>query len=265
MTSGAQLLDANGRNFRVVASAACLLATFASFGLAFASETAAKKTHSTVVLPHRSAGKLTQRMLQTPPLRSDLQSTMLAKSTIFTGCWRPPPLQKPGKRVVMLGLDRAGTTTVMFQWVLGRAIRTLPTIGCDLRIKDYKHFTFYFVDAGGLEPNRPIWEACYANFTEGLIYVVDSSDPYRLAEAKEELYKVLNSSQTQNVPLLVFANKQDKKNHMTTEQITDNLELSKVDNRPWLVQSANATECQGLWEGLDWLEAILAKRDGLQD
>ena len=44
----------------------------------------------------------------------------------------------------------------------------------------------------------------------GVIFVVDSADKERLHEAKEELYNIIKSHEiSPNVPVLVFANKQD--------------------------------------------------------
>ena len=45
----------------------------------------------------------------------------------------------------------------------------------------------------------------------GLIFVVDSNDRERVAEAKEELSRMLNEDELRDAILLVFANKQVKK------------------------------------------------------
>jgi GTPase SAR1 family protein len=61
-------------------------------------------------------------------------------------------------------------------------------------------------DIGGQKAIRPYWKNYYDN-TDGLVYVVDSSDEERLAECSEELQSLLVEEALVNVPLLVFANK----------------------------------------------------------
>lgn len=63
-------------------------------------------------------------------------------------------------------------------------------------------------DIGGQREIRPYWKNYYDN-TDGLIYVVDSSDDLRLEECTNELFDLLKEEALAKVPLLVFANKQD--------------------------------------------------------
>ena len=61
-------------------------------------------------------------------------------------------------------------------------------------------------DIGGQKAIRPYWKNYYEN-TDGLVYVVDSSDEERLNECTEELNALLAEENLASVPLLVFANK----------------------------------------------------------
>ena len=63
-------------------------------------------------------------------------------------------------------------------------------------------------DIGGQKAIRPYWKNYYEN-TDGLVYVVDSSDEVRLKECSEELQSLMAEENLQKVPMLVFANKQD--------------------------------------------------------
>ncbi len=45
--------------------------------------------------------------------------------------------------------------------------------------------------------------------TQGLVFVVDSSDHARIEEAKTELHRILNDLEMSDCLLPVFANKQD--------------------------------------------------------
>ena len=88
---------------------------------------------------------------------------------------------------------------------------------------------------------------------------MDSNDTTRLKEAKDELWKVLESPELSNAILLVFANKQDLPNAMSSDEISNALELHQIGSHAWHVQPATATEGRGLEDGFDWLaEKILA-------
>jgi len=54
---------------------------------------------------------------------------------------------------------------------------------------------------------RGLWRHYFLN-TQAIIFVVDSNDGSRLKEARDELWKVLESPELANAVLLVFANKQ---------------------------------------------------------
>ena len=63
-------------------------------------------------------------------------------------------------------------------------------------------------DIGGQKAIRPYWKNYYEN-TDGMVFVVDSSDEVRLNECVEELQSLLVEEGLMKVPLLVYANKQD--------------------------------------------------------
>ena len=73
-------------------------------------------------------------------------------------------------------------------------------------------------DIGGQKAIRPYWKNYYDN-TDGLVYVVDSSDDKRLSECTEELQSLLAEESLVNVPLLVFANKQDLQFALDAEEV----------------------------------------------
>jgi signal recognition particle receptor subunit beta len=88
--------------------------------------------------------------------------------------------------------------------------------------------------------------------------VVDSNDVTRLKEAKDELWKVLESPELSNAILLVFANKQDLPNALSSGEVSNALELNQIASHPWHVQPATATDGSGLEEGFDWLADKIA-------
>ncbi|KAG5223773.1 ADP-ribosylation factor [Salix suchowensis] len=111
-------------------------------------------------------------------------------------------------RVVMLGLDAAGKTTILYKLHIGEVLSTVPTIGFNVEKVQYKNVVFTVWDVGGQEKLRPLWRH-YFNNTDGLIYVVDSLDRERIGKAKEEFQTIIRDPFMLNSVILVFANKQD--------------------------------------------------------
>ena len=89
--------------------------------------------------------------------------------------------------------------------------------------------------------------------TQALIYVFDSTDHERISVAYDNLQELLREDKLKYWPVLVFANKQDKPNAMSADEVTDKLGLQNLRNRAWHVQATCATSGEGLYEGLDWL------------
>lgn len=56
-----------------------------------------------------------------------------------------------------------------------------------------------------------------------------------------------------NVPLLVFANKQDLVGAASADEIAETLNLVGLRDRPWQIQACSAKEASGLKEGMEWL------------
>ena len=163
-------------------------------------------------------------------------------------------------RVVMLGLDAAGKTTILYKLHIGEILSTVPTIGFNVEKVQYKNVQFTVWDVGGQEKLRPLWRH-YFNNTDGLIYVVDSFDKERIARAAQEFGAIVNDPLMQNAAVLVFANKQDMANAMPPAQVAEHLGLLKMRNRRWHCQSAVAIKGEGLYEGLDWLSSTLKSMD----
>ncbi|KAF5855214.1 hypothetical protein ETB97_009659 [Aspergillus alliaceus] len=177
-------------------------------------------------------------------------------------------------RILMVGLDAAGKTTILYKLKLGEIVTTIPTIGqspsstsgssstswlgFNVETVEYKNIQFTVWDVGGQDKIRPLWRHYFQN-TQGIIFVVDSNDRDRIVEAREELQRMLNEDELRDALLLVFANKQDLPNAMSPAEITQQLGLQSLTRRPWYIQSTCATTGDGLYEGLEWLADALRK------
>merc|ERR1712038_1876605 len=166
---------------------------------------------------------------------------------------------KTEMRILMVGLDAAGKTTILYKLKLGEVVTTIPTIGFNDETVEYKNISFTVWDVGGQDKIRPLWRHYYQG-TQGLIFVVDSNDRDRAEDAREELMKMLNEDEMRDAALLVFANKQDLPNAMAAAEVTEKLSLHNMRNRQWFIQSACATTGDGLYEGLDWMSRTLSSK-----
>lgn len=163
-------------------------------------------------------------------------------------------------KILMLGLDNAGKTTILYKLKLNRIKTSTPTVGFNVETVSYKNVKFNMWDVGGQERLRPLWRH-YFPATTALIFVIDSSDTERLNEAKEELYSIISEKEMENVVLLVWANKQDLKNAMKPQEVSDFLQLREnLKNQLWCVIGSNALSGQGLLEGLSWISNNTSKK-----
>eukprot|EP00929_Paragymnodinium_shiwhaense_P113258 TRINITY_DN81516_c0_g1_i1.p1 TRINITY_DN81516_c0_g1~~TRINITY_DN81516_c0_g1_i1.p1 ORF type:complete len:183 (+),score=44.11 TRINITY_DN81516_c0_g1_i1:90-638(+) len=166
---------------------------------------------------------------------------------------------KEDRRIVMVGLDAAGKTTVLYKLKLGEVVTTVPTIGFNMEAVQYKNIDFQVWDIGGQEKLRKLWRYYYQG-TDGIIFVVDSSDVDRMHEARDELNRMLEEDELRDSVLLVLANKQDLPQALRANEVAEKLGLHTVLHRQWHVQGARATTGDGLYEGLDWLSRALSSQ-----
>ena len=177
---------------------------------------------------------------------------------LMSSMWRSLVGDSKEYRVLMLGLDAAGKTTILYKMKLGEVITTIPTVGFNVETVEYRNLRFTVWDVGGQSKLRPLWRHYYQG-TQGLIFVVDSNDPARVDLAKEELHQLLFDDAMRDAHVLVFANKQDLPQAMATSDLGHKLDLHRLRNK-WYIQPCCAVNGTGLYEGLDWLAASLKMR-----
>eukprot|EP00760_Papus_ankaliazontas_P020137 PhM_4_TR18191/c0_g1_i1/m.30055/K07937/ARF1; ADP-ribosylation factor 1 len=165
--------------------------------------------------------------------------------------------EKKQARILMVGLDAAGKTTILFKLKLNETQSTVPTIGFNVETVEYKNIKFHVWDVGGQDKLRTLWRHYYED-ANAIIFVVDSNDQERLPIVKKELSKLLGEYCLENATLLLYCNKQDLPNAMPTRMVVEQLELSSmVGRRQWFAQGCSAVTGDGLYEGLDWLSGHL--------
>lgn len=159
-------------------------------------------------------------------------------------------------RILILGLDGAGKTTILYRLQMGEVVKTKPTIGFNVETLKYQNLTLNIWDLGGQTSIRPYWRCYYAN-TAAVIFVVDSTDRERIETASKELHLMLREEELLEATLLVFANKQDLPGAMTAAEVSQGLALTDLKDRLWSIVASSAIKGEGLSEGLDWLMDVI--------
>lgn len=111
-------------------------------------------------------------------------------------------------KLLVLGLDNAGKTTLLKQLSKEETKGTEPTHGFNVKTLLHDGFKLNIWDIGGQKKIREYWVNYYKD-ADGLIFVIDSSDEERVKECKETFNYLMAEEQLAKVPVLVFANKQD--------------------------------------------------------
>ena len=159
-------------------------------------------------------------------------------------------------RLLILGLDNAGKTTLLYQMQFGEVKVTVPTLGFNVETVKYENLTFQMWDLGGQTEIRPYWR-CYYPKTNAVVFVIDSSDKERIDISKQELFLLLQEEDLKGVPIAILANKQDMKGCLTDVQITELMGLTEIKNRKWAIFNTIAKTGKGLDDAFKWLTSIL--------
>ena len=118
-------------------------------------------------------------------------------------------------RLLILGLDNAGKTTIIKKFNGEDIDKISPTLGFNIKTLEYENYKLNVWDIGGQKTIRSYWRN-YFEQTDGVIWVVDSSDKYRLEDTKKELHNLLKEEKLMGATLLIFCNKQDIPGSLTS-------------------------------------------------
>lgn len=163
------------------------------------------------------------------------------------------------RRILILGLDGAGKTTILYKLQVGEVVTTIPTIGFNVETVQYKNLKFQVWDLGGQTSIRPYWRCYYSN-TDAIIYVVDSMDRERMGISKQELFSMLEEDELKKAVLVIFANKQDIEGAMTPSEVANALGLTSITTHKYQIFKTSAIKGTGLDEAMEWLANTLTQQ-----
>lgn len=162
-------------------------------------------------------------------------------------------------KVLLLGLDNAGKTTILKKLASEDITHITPTQGFNIKSVQSQGFRLNVWDIGGQRKIRPYWRNYFEDI-DVLIYVIDSSDQKRFEETGLELSELLEEEKLLGVPVLIFANKQDLLNAATPDKISEALSLTIIRDRVWQIQGCSALEGEGVKEGMEWVLKNMPER-----
>mmetsp|Transcript_1771 Transcript_1771/g.4051 ORF Transcript_1771/g.4051 Transcript_1771/m.4051 type:complete len:208 (+) Transcript_1771:292-915(+) len=186
--------------------------------------------------------------------------------------------EKREVRFLMIGLDGAGKTSLLERTKLcfnnrhnpinaadtkefeHRLQKVSPTVGLNIGRLEIKGTKVIMWDLGGQESLRGIWDKYFPD-ASGIVWVIDSTNPDRMEEAKQTLQGVLQTPDLDGVPLLVFANKSDLPGAAPEDDIRKLALPADVSNgsRHLRVVAASALEDRGVSDGVGWLLSEASK------
>ena len=184
--------------------------------------------------------------------------TRLLRSLLESPWFQPKKVKQA--RLIVLGLDAAGKTTLLYKLKCGtrnEVVTTIPTIGFNIETLEIEHTQLRCWDVGGCDKIRPLWRH-YTSEMSALVFVVDSNDVERFSQAKEELNIFLTDDTCKDVPLLVIANKQDLFGAKSLTEVVSAMGLAEITNRLWYAQATSCINGIGIKPCFEWLESALS-------
>lgn len=164
-------------------------------------------------------------------------------------------------RILVLGLDNSGKTTILKKLSDEDITHIMPTQGFNIKSLLHDGFKLNVWDIGGQKAIRPYWRN-YFDQTDALIYVVDSADRRRMEESAIELKQILDEERLSDTPLLIMANKNDLMNALEPSEVSEELDLNSIRDRKWNIQGCSAKTGDGLQDAMEWVVGEINERTG---
>ena len=179
-------------------------------------------------------------------------------------------LWKIKAKILFLGLDNAGKTTLLTALKYQKVNQTPPTKHAHSEQLSIQNVNIHAFDLGGHSAMRKVWREYFPQI-DAVVYLVDAADPDRFEESKKELDNLLNTEEIGSVPVLILGNKIDKKDAVNEDDFRLALGLAtqssfgvqKLDNiggKSVEVYMCSIFKRVGFKEGLEWLTEQLKNK-----
>ncbi|XP_031224029.1 ADP-ribosylation factor-like protein 13A isoform X2 [Mastomys coucha] len=151
---------------------------------------------------------------------------------LLTACWSRQKTTEGKQRnvtIIVIGLDNSGKSHLVeaFQRLIPSKIHSeMRPTQTTLLLDDYQVSVY---DLTGDLKGREKWPSYYAE-AHGFVFVMDSSDIARIQEVKIILTRLMFDKRVSGKPILILANKQDKKDALLPCDIIEYLLLERLVN-----------------------------------
>jgi len=134
-------------------------------------------------------------------------------------------------KILFLGLDNAGKTTLLHMLRDQKMTQALPTQHPNKEELVMGNVKFTTFDLGGHETARELWKDYFPSVS-AIIFMVDCADRDRFPEAKKELDELLSADDLQNIPIVVLGNKIDISRAASEQELRRELGLNLTTGKP---------------------------------
>ncbi|KAF6198257.1 hypothetical protein GE061_008008 [Apolygus lucorum] len=162
-------------------------------------------------------------------------------------------------RILILGLDNAGKTTVLKHLNNEDTTTISPTLGFNIKTILYGDYKLNMWDVGGQKSLRSYWKN-YFESTDGIVWVVDSVDARRLDDCCRELHFLIEEERLVGASVLILANKADLPGAASLEQIRERLELDRITTHHWKIVRVSAMTGENVVPAISWLVNDISQR-----
>jgi GTP-binding protein SAR1 len=171
-------------------------------------------------------------------------------------------LYKKNGKLIFLGLDNAGKTTLLQMMKDERIGQQPPTLHPQAEELVMGNVRFRTFDLGGHEIARRIWADYFAK-VDGVVYMVDAADSERFGLARSELENLLNCEELRSTPFVILGNKIDMPDAVSEDELRSALGLpfghtkAADGTRPIELYMCSVARKMGYADGIRWLAQFL--------